>query len=190
MADQDVRDFLQRMVAEEPVPFLDPEALALRARRRAARTVIVGAIGVAAAIAVLFTGVASIRSTPVPADDPRPTPTPSVDLGIFAPVAGRIVYGDRYGIWGVDPAAPADPTTRIQLTAEAGTPLGWSSDGTRLLIMQTIRSNRVVAGGWDTLRLLVLDADGSETQVAERQSWIPGATISPPPPTSTLYSAL
>jgi len=84
MADQDVRDFLQRMVAEEPVPFLDPEALALRARRRAARTVIVGAIGVAAAIAVLFTGVASIRSTPVPADDPRPTPTPSVDLAIFA----------------------------------------------------------------------------------------------------------
>ena len=53
-----------------------------------------------------------------------------VDLGIFEPVAGRIVYGDEYGIWGVDPTAPADPATRVQLTSEAGIPLGWSSDGT------------------------------------------------------------
>ena len=126
----------------------------------------------------LSPGPTTATQTEAPA--PSTPPTSSVDLGIFAPVAGRIVYGDRDGIWGVDPAAPADPATRAQLTSEAGIPLGWSSDGTRLLIMQTIRSDRVVADGrWDTLRLLVLDADGSETQVAERQSWIPGATISP-----------
>ena len=179
MTDQDVRDFLERMAAEEPVPFLDAAPLTRRARRRAARTVVVGAVGVAAAIAVLFAGVAAIRSTSVPANDPTPTPAPSDDLGIFAPVAGRIVYGDRDGIWGVDPTGPADPETRVQLTPEAGIPLGWSSDGTRLLIMQTIRGEQVVAEGPGTSRLVVLHADGSETQVAERQAWIPGATISP-----------
>lgn len=178
MTDRDVRDLLERMAAEEPIPIRDPEPLARRARHRAARTVVVGAVGVAAAIAVLFVSLAPLRSTPVPAD-PRPTPAPSGDLGIFAPVAGRIVYGDRDGIWGVDPAGPADPSRRVQLTSEAGFPLGWSSDGTRLLIMQTIRGERVVAGGWDTMRLLVLHADRSETQVAERDAFITGATISP-----------
>src|SRR5688500_3900573 len=63
------------------------------------------------------------------------TEEPSVDLGIFEPVAGRIVYGDQQGIWGVDPSAPAYPPMSVQLTSEAGTPLGWSSDGTRLLIV-------------------------------------------------------
>ena len=179
MTDQDVRDFLERMATEEPTSFLDATPLIRLAHRRAARTVIVGAIGVAIAIAVLFTGVGAIRSAPVPADDLTPTPAPSADLGIFTPVAGRIVYGDRFGIWGVDPAAPADTATRIQVTSEPGIPLGWSSDGTRLLIMQMIRGEEVVAGRWDSLRLLVLHADGSETQVAERHAWIPGATISP-----------
>ena len=81
MTDQDVRDFLERMATEEPVPFIEAAPLARRARRRATRTVIVGAVGVAAAIAVLFTGVAAIRSTPVvPADDPTPTPAPDPEL--------------------------------------------------------------------------------------------------------------
>jgi Tol biopolymer transport system component len=171
MTDQDVRDFLERMAAEEPVSFVEAEPLTRRARRRAARTVVVGALGVAAAIAVLFAGVAEIRTTPIPAI--HPTPTPSADLGIFAPVAGRIVYGDRQGIWGVDPAAPADPATRVQLTSEPGTPLEWSSDGTRLLIMRDLR------GEQRGLHLVVMHADGSETKVTERRGWIPGATISP-----------
>ena len=83
MTDQDVRDFLERMAAEEPVPFIDAEPLARRAGRRAARTVVVGAVGVAAAIAVLFAGVAQIRTVPVPADQPTPSvtspPTPFME---------------------------------------------------------------------------------------------------------------
>jgi Tol biopolymer transport system component len=77
MTDQDVRDFLERMAAEEPIPFLDAEPLTRRARRRAARTVVVGALGVAAAIAVLFAGVSQLReaSPNVPAIDPTPTPS-------------------------------------------------------------------------------------------------------------------
>jgi hypothetical protein len=72
MTDQDVRDFLERMAAEEPIPFLDAEPMTRRARRRAARTVIVGAIGVAAAIAVVFASVAAIRTAPAPAIQPTP----------------------------------------------------------------------------------------------------------------------
>jgi Tol biopolymer transport system component len=93
-----------------------------------------------------------------------------VDLGIFAPVAGRIVYGDERGIWGIDPTAPADSATRVQLTSEAGIPLGWSSDGTRLLIMR---------GSDPDEHLFVLHTDGSAVQVTEGPWSIRGATISP-----------
>ena len=94
MTDQDVREFLERMAAEEPTPFLDVEPLTRRARRRAARTVVVGAVGIAAAIAVLFAGASQLREP-----SPRVPANPSIDLGIFAPVAGRIVSG----VWAVDP---------------------------------------------------------------------------------------
>jgi hypothetical protein len=89
MMDQDVREFLERMAAEEPVPFLDAEPLTQRAHRRAARTVIVGALGVAAAIAVLFAGASQLReeSPRIPADPPEDVlldPTPSRFLGEWA----------------------------------------------------------------------------------------------------------
>jgi hypothetical protein len=115
-------------------------------------------------VAVLGTAIAvgsGILRMPVVIDDP-------VDLGIFEPVAGRIVTGDGQGIWGIDPIAPADPATRIELTSGGGAirPLGWSADGTRLLIMR------------DEL-LFVLHADGSETQLTERPMAMRGAAISP-----------
>jgi len=104
--------------------------------------------------------------------DPAPAPssTQTDALGIFAPVAGQIVYGDGSEIWGVDPGKPLDLSTKVHLTSEEGDPLGWSSGGTRLLIM--------VDEGHGA-RLLVLHADGSETQVAEERPGIAGATISP-----------
>ncbi len=109
-------------------------------------------------------------TSPSPSPRPTPTPAPSVDLGIFAPIAGHIVYGDEKGIWGVDPAAPKGSGRRVQLTSHAGTPIGWSSDGTRLLI--------------DRQGLVVLHANGSETQLTTE--WLTDslfvrgvATISP-----------
>ncbi len=183
MTDQDVRDFLQRMVVEEPVPFLDPEPLARRARRRAARTVIVGAIGAAAAIAVLFAGVAAIRSTSVPVDDPMPTPAPSEDLGIFAPAAGRIVYCDKADLWAVDPSASA-PLPKSELvgdhlcaptnTGASGWPLGWSSDGTQLLVVREDPTDQKFP--YDH-HLFIVHADGTETQVVPKP--ISAAALSP-----------
>jgi hypothetical protein len=88
-----------------------------------------------------------------------------VDLGIFEPVAGRIVYGNSSGIWGVD---PAEPTNRVQLTSYTGTPMGWSSDGTRLLITR---------GSCGEGHLFVLHADGSEIRLTERPMRASGPTL-------------
>lgn len=73
------------------------------------------------------------------------------------------------------PAATETPQpTPVQVTQGAGTSLGWSSDGTRLLIQK----------GNETL--LILHADGSETKVADISKFNDtgsarpaGATISP-----------
>ena len=91
MTDQDVRDLLERMAAEEPIPFFDATPLTRRARHRAVRTVVVGAVGIAAAIAVLFAGVAEIRSAPasIPANTARAALRGPLD---FELVAGPIVY--------------------------------------------------------------------------------------------------
>ena len=135
------------------------------------------------AYAVAAVAVLAVSLTALSALSPRagigPGPThpdePSVDLGIFEPVAGRIVYGDGSGIWGVDPAAPEDPATSVELTSEGLIPLGWSSDGTRLLAMRPHGGGSALA----TSDLLILNDDGSEMQVTERPIRIRGAAISP-----------
>ena len=107
-------------------------------------------------LVLLFTTVVLVGS--------RLAPAPTTDLGIFAPVAGRIVYGNDGGIWGENPDGPD-----IKLTIGAGTPLGWSRDGTRLLLRRQ--------------GLVVLHADGSETRLTT--DWVTdslfvrAATISP-----------
>jgi hypothetical protein len=107
----------------------------------------------------------------------KPVP---VDLGIFTPVAGRVVYGDQRGMWGADPHAP--DAAAIQLTPKTDVPLGWSSDGTRLLVMRgtgpVIDPQLGVVQPADE-RLFVVNADGSETQVTEQAQPIEGAAISP-----------
>ena len=130
------------------------------------------------------------------ADDPTPAPSPA---GIFAGVGGWIAYGnDRVqqgplGIWAVDPTRPKDPEARIQLSERPGTPLAWSSDGSKLLIWRfhdqaTGRWNREPEGSppsW--MALFVLNADGTETRVVTNNpklgggalGWIAGGSFSP-----------
>ena len=76
---------------------------------------------------------------------------PSVDLGIFGPISGWVVYGGDGGIWGDNPDGPD-----VKLAAGAGTPLAWSRDGTRLLLRRQ--------------GLVVLNADGSETRLT--RDWL------------------
>ncbi|MDH4112974.1 MAG: hypothetical protein OEV60_09905 [Actinomycetota bacterium] len=179
MTDQDVRDFLERMAAEEPVQFLDAEPLTRRARRRAARTVAVMALGAAAAIAVLFASVPQLRgeSPRIPVNPPEES---SLDLGIFEPVAGRIVYSTDSSLWAVDPSAPSPSTlVRVEGTDDTGRasftmPLGWSSDGSELLLLREDPTDQTFPY---RRHLYILYADGTETQVTPEP--VDGAAISP-----------
>jgi hypothetical protein len=56
-----------------------------------------------------------------------------VDLGIFEPVAGRIVYWSDGSLWAIDPDASTPGSTLVRIGDEGqfeptATPLGWSSD--------------------------------------------------------------
>jgi hypothetical protein len=63
MNDQDVRNFLERMATEEPVPFHDPAPLARRAQRRAARTIVLGGVGLVVAVALVLAGASRLPGT-------------------------------------------------------------------------------------------------------------------------------
>jgi WD40-like Beta Propeller Repeat len=109
----------------------------------------------------------------------------------FAAVAGVAVvvvavailgpYFKQLGVAGLPSALPPAPTATpgpspVLVGPRDGSPLGWSSDGTRVLVQKGV------------LNLFVLHADGSETQVAEQPAGFAdlhgsarpsGATISP-----------
>jgi len=127
----------------------------LRRRDRKRRNQRIGA-GVLAVILALVSFVALTRAFST-AERPAGEPTPPKPPGIFSEVGGWIAYGNGHGIWAVDPAGPSDPNDQIQLSSERGTPLAWSPNGSKLLILGYAR---------DPLgphRLFVLNADGSKT---------------------------
>ena len=154
------RSVLERAGSNAPQPDLQVErVLRRRDRKRRNQRIRAGVLGLAIAIAMGWLGVNAIRSTsPVPADDP----TPPEGLGIFEPVAGRIVYvnggtdlsvtggtdlGYDPGLWAVDPNGPSDTTegpsvaddvastlVRLDLDEDA-VPRGWSSDMTNLHLL-------------------------------------------------------
>jgi dipeptidyl aminopeptidase/acylaminoacyl peptidase len=95
--------------------------------------------------------VRAFSNSELPATEPNPTP---VDRGIFSQVGGWIAYADNLGtsgIWAVDPEAPGDPKDQILLSPGTGEPVGWSSDGTELLVISP-------EGG-----LIILHADETKT---------------------------
>ena len=162
----------------------------LRVRRHRTRRVTAAVVGLGLVLIVSLVGASIYRSAPanVPADQPNPPEEPSVDLGIFEPVAGRIVYWSfsykNSSLWAVDPSAPS-PSTLVRLGLE-GTPdadsrfasftvpLGWSSDGTELLFMREDPTDETFP---PTRHLFILHADGTETQVTPEP--VGGAAISP-----------
>jgi Tol biopolymer transport system component len=160
----------ERAASRYPEPALSmDELLRRRDRMHRNRRLRAGILGVIVAFAVGMLLVRTLGPTDVPAD-----------LGIFADVRGWIAYADpsglesgawfadpsglESGIWAIDPANPdAEP---ILLYPDGGLPLAWSNDGSKLLI--------------DTGRgLLVLDADGTTTRVADLASGFGAATFTP-----------
>jgi Tol biopolymer transport system component len=110
--------------------------------------------------------------------------------GIFADVGGRIVYGHLRlrsgGIFAVDPMRPNDPEDRILVSRRGGEPLGWSSDGSRLLIRREVYdANRDPVADLD---LFVLNPDGTETRVTNDRDWITGSIS--PDGSQVVYSSL
>jgi Tol biopolymer transport system component len=179
----------ERAAARYEVPDLSTDALLRRRdRKRRNQRIRAGVLGLAIAIAVGWLWVNAIRSTPpVPADDR------SEELGIFAPVAGRIVYvndgnhlGYDRGLWAVDPSGPSDTTEGPSVADDVASalvrlgpgdmiPLGWSSDGTELLFKRTSEDL------FPQEYLYILHADGSETQVTTEPMYFAehSATIAP-----------
>lgn len=120
--------------------------------------------------------------------EPSPTEDPSVDLGIFEPVAGRIIYYTNSSLWAVDPSAPSPISTLVRLgpegTADADrqfasftVPLGWSSGGTELLFLRQDPTDESFSFERYLYILYILHADGTETQVTPEP--VEGAAISP-----------
>jgi Tol biopolymer transport system component len=172
----DDHDLFERAVQRFAPPQGSFERLVSR-RDRTRRNKRIAAGVLALVVAAAGTGVL-LRSLPtgsVPA-------TPPVDLGIFEPVAGRIVYYGDGGLWGIDPngTSPAAALVRLDLGADADrftsftVPLGWSRDGTELLFVREDPTDDTFP--YDR-HLFILHADGTETQVTPEP--VSGATISP-----------
>ena len=180
----DEREIVRRAVETltPPEPSLD-RLVHRRERVVRNRRIRAGVLGVAVAIAAGWLAFDAIHSAQIPADDR------SEELGMFAPVAGRIVYvndeaGYGRGVWAVDPNGPSDTTpgpgvaddvvsTLVRLGPEDAIPLDWSSDGTELLFKRS--SGRLFPREF----LYILHADGSETEVTSEPMRFGGATIAP-----------
>lgn len=147
--DTEIRERLTDLATDVPTSVPVPPRLVGRARRRIALNV-VGASLVAAIVALgIFDGVRAIdRTDRAPATGPTPN--------AFAKVHGWIAYSVGNQPFAVDPLDPANPVPVAP--AHAGTPIGWSLDGSRLLL------RRVAPGGGD---LWVLSGDGAERRVTD-----------------------
>jgi Tol biopolymer transport system component len=117
-------------------------------------------------------GPSSASSGGAEADNPAP---PS---DIFSQIGGWIVYGhlDERGIWAVDPTTPGDPDHQLLVSHREGEPLGWSRDGSKLLLRREV--NDPSHDPVNDLDLFILNADGTETRVTHLRDWISGS-ISP-----------
>jgi len=144
-----------------------------RDRKRRNQRIGAGALAVILALVSFVALTRAFRTTERPADE-TPMPKPP---GIFSEVGGWIVYGTQQGvygnpqgIWAVDPSQPHDPGSRIHLSTKKGTPLAWSSDGAKLLILGYTGDPMM----GEPFRLFVLNADGAETYLTTSEQYVLG----------------
>jgi hypothetical protein len=187
----DLKTLVEREMDRAGEPTFAFEGLeSLRVRRHRTKRITAAAVGLGLVLIASLVGASIYRSASAnrPAVHPTPNP-PAVDLGIFEPVAGRIVYWAGGSLLAVDPNAPSPVSTLVRLdpggTPEADrfalptVPLGWSSDGTELLFLRVdpTKVENDTCRGRDCWSLYILHADGTETQVTSEP--VEGAAISP-----------
>jgi hypothetical protein len=162
----DTKELLERAWKKAPQPDRVMDSLIRRrARRQRNRRIAAALLALSIALLSFAALIRTFRTVERPAEEPT---------DIFARVHGWIAYGNAAGIWAVDPTRPGNPEDQIQLSHRGGTPLGWSSDGSKLLIWRLWRE-----GPTRTFRtgLFVLNADGTETQLDASRAWVAGERL-------------
>jgi Tol biopolymer transport system component len=173
--EHDLRDMLHRRANEVSTIVVDAPKAARRARRRLLANGAVAVLAAAAIAVATFAGVDAIRNAPIPADR-------SEELGIFSPVAGRIVYENETNdrLWAVNPRGPSDTAEGPSVADDVASTLvpldlatvqgfenvrvlGWSSDGTELLFARIEEYS--AENPFPKAYLYILHADGSETRL-------------------------
>src|SRR4029450_11012786 len=173
----DERDLLERALHRfEPQPGLTDRVYRRRERKHRNQRIGAGALAIILALVSFVALTRAFRTAERPADEAQPKPQ-----GIFSEVGGWIAYGNKKGIWAVNPTRPGHPEEQIQLSERDGKPLAWSTDGSKLLISRWVRQKGQLWSG-----LFVLNADGTETRIAfgpafGNATWhsFPGGSFSP-----------
>ena len=157
---------LERIAQRVPVPEPAYERLLGRRHRRDRNRRVSAAVLVIALALLSIAGLArAFGGSTRPVSQPSPTPG---GVGIFSGIGGWIVCGDGPGIWAYDPDHPRRPA--VLVSAHFGTPIAWSPDGSKLLLLEGSVTHSVLS---------VLDSDGSETTLADWKRDISGGSFSP-----------
>ena len=172
---QDLEDRLKELgdsISRQAPSELRPTARSVR-RIRVGRAVRSGAVlaMVAALVIGVFAGARSLSSDQaIPPANPRPEE-------IFADVSGWITYGDNAGLWARDLASPGDPADKVRLSSTPGSPIEWSPDGSKLLVVRDVPPSDPSAPF--SSDLFVVDSDGTETRLTDANGSINGSSFSP-----------
>src|SRR5512134_2367124 len=91
----------------------------LRVRRHRRKRITAAVVGLGLVLILSLVGASIYRSTPgAPAEPPE---EPTTDLGIFEPLAGKIVYYRSPRLWAVDPNASSPFSTLVPLSPDERT---------------------------------------------------------------------
>ena len=171
---------LERAAERFQPPERSFERLVVRRERKVrGRRLVAGLVAISFAAASLIVLLRAFPAT----ETTEPAHHPA---DIFSGVRGWIAYGDRDGIWAVDPDRPGDRQAKVRLSPLVGQPIAWARDGSALLVMRAVSYEGTLRdpGMGDprfNLCLRVIDADGTEHQAAAfaRDTLLTGYALSP-----------
>jgi dipeptidyl aminopeptidase/acylaminoacyl peptidase len=156
MNETEIRDRLVDLAADAPKGFTAPPQLLRRARRRVVLTL---ASSVVIALVLFGAGIAGFRALGSVDRQPAVEPPVGTSEDLFADVHGWIAYRSGQEVVAVDPGNPRD--TVALRPSHGADPIGWSPDGTRLLLSSDLDRET----GYTYGDLFVVHADGSNTHL-------------------------